>query len=238
MATPENRLPSTRRSKASAPAARRARKGPARRPRDAERSRSAILAAATAEFADKGLGGARVDEIARRAGVNKALLYHYFGSKQALFLAVLEAVYAAIRGAEAELDLESVEPPEAMERLVDFTFRYFVEHPEFITLLNSENLHRARHLKRSKRVRALHHPLIGRIAELLQRGVAAGAFRAGVDPVQLYISIASLGYFYLSNAHTLGTVFGRNLRARAELEARRLHVQEFVRGYLRPEPGP
>ncbi|MCP3986421.1 MAG: TetR/AcrR family transcriptional regulator [bacterium] len=205
------------------------------RPRDAGRTRVAILAAATTQFAAHGLGGARVDEIARGAGVNKALLYHYFGSKQALFLAVLEGAYANIRGAEAALALEAVDPPEAMERLVDFTWDYFLEHPEFITLLNSENLHRARHLKRSKQVRVLHHPLVDRIGEILERGVARGDFRADVDPVQLYISIAALGYFYLSNAHTLGTVFDRDLLTEREKEARHRHVQEVVRGYLRPE---
>lgn len=166
--------------------------------------------------------------------MNKALLYHYFGSKQALFLAVLEAAYADIRGAEEALDLEAKSPPEAMERLVDFTWGYFLEHPEFITLLNSENLHRARHLKRSKQVRALHHPLVDRISEILERGAARGDFRADVDPVQLYISIAALGYFYLSNAYTLGTAFDRDLLAEGEKEARRTHVQDVVRGYLRP----
>jgi len=204
------------------------------RPRNAERTRAAILAAATAEFAANGLGGARVAEIARAADVNQSLLYHYFGSKESLFLAVLEVTYAQIRGAEAALELETLDPPAAMRRLVDFTWSYFVEHPEFITLVNSENLHRSVHLKRSKRVRALHHPLVERIGDLLARGAARGEFRAGVDPVQLYITIASLGYFYLSNAHTLGTVFARDLLSPDEREKRRLHVQEVVHGYLRP----
>lgn len=204
------------------------------RPRDAERSRAEILAAATEEFAAHGLGGARVDEIARRAGVNKALLYHYFGNKEDLFVAVLEATYAGLRGAEAALELEQLEPREAMRQLVAFTWDYFVAHPEFLALVNSENLHGAAHLKRSRRVRSLHHPLVDRLGEILARGHAAGDFREGVDPVQLYISIAGLGYFYLSNAHTLGTVFGRNLlsvRARAE---RLAHVQEMVAAFLRP----
>lgn len=204
------------------------------RPRNASRTRAAILDAATAEFADKGLGGARIDEIARRAGVNKALLYHYFGNKEALFVAVLEAAYVSIRGAEAALDLEALEPTRAMTVLVDFTWAYFIEHPEFIRLLNSENLHRARHLKKSRSVRALHHPLVERIGEILERGAASGSFRDDADPVQLYISIAALGYFYLSNAHTLGTVFGRDLHALKELAARREHVHDVVMSYLRP----
>lgn len=225
----------TPRKSSSSPRRPRRTAGP--RPRNAERSQAAILAAATAEFAANGLGGARVDEIARAAGVNKSLLYHYFGNKRSLFLAVLEATYAQIRGAEAALELEALEPPAAMQHLVDFTWNYFVEHPEFITLVNSENLHRSENLKRSKRVRALHHPLVERIGEILERGVARGEFRPGIDPVQLYISIASLGYFYLSNAHTLGTVFERNLLSPSEREGRRRHVHEVVEGYLRPVEG-
>jgi AcrR family transcriptional regulator len=209
--------------------------GPAGRPRDAKRSRGAILAAASREFSDKGLGGARVDEIAARAGVNKALLYHYFGNKDSLFTAVLERAYEGIRSAEAALDLESLAPRGAMRRLVDFTFDYFQEHPDFIRLLNSENLHRAEHLNRSERIRALHFPLVERIGELLERGAAEGSFRKGVDPVALYVTIASLGYFYLSNAHTLGAVFGRDLLAKRALSNRRTHIRQVVEGYLRPE---
>ena len=211
------------------------RKPRATKSRDADRSRAVILEAATEAFAELGLGGARVDEIARRAGVNKALLYHYFGNKEALFVAVLEATYARIRGAEAALDLERFAPEEAMIRLVDFTWCYFQEHPEFIHLVNSENLHRARHLEQSDRLHEMHHPLVERIREILDRGVSRGVFRTGVDPVQLYITIASLGYFYLSNAHTLGVVFSRNLLSQRSRGARRRHIQEVVAGYLRPE---
>ena len=229
-----------KRPRAPSPDPRAARRTRSRAPgspriRDAARSRATILEAATGEFAAHGLGGARVDEIARRADVNKALLYHYFGNKEALFLAVLEQIYARIRGAEATLDLETLPPEEAMARLVDFTWRYYLEHPEFIHLVNSENLHRAEHLARSEHVGSLHHPLVDRIRELLDRGVAAGAFRPGVDPVQLYITIASLGYFYLSNAHTLGVVFERDLLSGAELDERCEHIHQVVRGYLRPE---
>ena len=203
--------------------------------RDPERTRDLILEAALAEFSTKGLGGARVDEIAARAGINKRMLYHYFGNKEALFLAALERVYETIRNAEAALDLQHLEPLAGMRRLVDFTWRHFTEHPEFVTMLNSENLHRARHLRRSGKIRALHSPLIAMLDDLLRRGAAAGVFRAGVDPVQFYISIASLGYFYFSNIHTLSTIFGRDLTSPAELEARHRHMMEVVLGYLRPE---
>lgn len=213
-----------------------AKRGARVRTRDAAASRAAILAAATAAFAEKGLGGARVDEIAERAGVNKALLYHYFGNKEALFVAVLEATYEGIRGAEAALDLETLPPREAMAALVDFTWNYYLEHPEFIHLVNSENLHGAEHLARSERVGRLHHPLVARIRALLRRGVETGDFRRGVDPVQLYVTIASLGYFYLSNVHTLGVVFERDLLSPRARGARRRHIQEVVEGYLRPGP--
>ena len=117
------------------------------RPRDADRSQKDILDAALAEFAEHGLGGARMDRIAERAGVNKRLIYYYFESKESLFLAVLERAYEGIRGEEQQLNLTQVEPVEAIRRLIAFTWNYYIEHPEFLTLLNSENLHRARHLK-------------------------------------------------------------------------------------------
>ena len=237
MPNPRPAVPRAETTKSRRPARRASggRNARAPRPRNAEASRSAILAAATVEFAQKGLGGARVDEIAERAGLNKALLYHYFGSKDALFVAVLEATYEGIRGAEAALDLEALPPREAMARLVDFTWNYYLEHPEFIHLVNSENLHRAEHLARSERLGELHHPLVERIREILTRGESTGEFRPGVDPVQLYITIASLGYFYLSNAHTLGVVFERDLLSARARGRRRRHIQEVVAGYLRPD---
>ena len=140
------------------------------KPRDAERTRAAILAAATQEFARHGLGGARVDRIAARAKTNKRMLYYYFGNKEALFRAVLEGAYARIRAAEKALDLLSVAPAEGVRRLVDFTWRYYLANPEFMTLLNSENLHRARHLRRSRHVRAMNSPLIDTLASVLAKG--------------------------------------------------------------------
>src|ERR1700710_1159537 len=132
---------------------------PEPRQRDADRSQFGILIAARDEFAQHGLAGARVDRIAERAGLNKRLLYYYFGSKDELFLAVLESVYADIREAEKALHLLDVPPPEAIRKLTEFTWNYYLEHPEFITLLNSANLHQARHLAQSKRVREMNSPL-------------------------------------------------------------------------------
>lgn len=200
--------------------------------RNAVRTRQAIIDAATEEFATLGLGGARIDAIAARAGINKRLLYYYFGNKEALFQAVLERAYEKIRTAESMLQLDEIDPVEAIRRLVSFTWHYYLGHPEFITLLNSENLHQAIHLKKSERIREMNSPLIETLQQVLERGRAAGLFRAGVDPLQLYISIAGLSFFYLSNRHTLSAVFGRDLR-QPKAEAERLsHMTELVLGYL------
>ena len=201
--------------------------------RDPERTKARILAAATAEFARYGLGGARVDRIAARAGANKRMLYYYYGDKEALFLAVLEDSYARIRRAELGLHLLDLDPVQGVRRLVEFTWDYYLKHPEFLTLLNSENLHRARHLKRSRDIAAMHSPLIALLRDLLRRGERTGKFRRGVDPVQLYISIAGLGYFYLSNRHTLSTIFERDLLAPRSKAGRLQHMTELVLGYLR-----
>ena len=201
--------------------------------RDPAKNQQRILKAATVEFARAGLGGARVDRIAARAGANKRMLYYYYGNKEALFLAVMEASYESIRNAERGLHLAEVEPEEGIRRLVEFTWEYYLKHPEFLTLLNSENLHKARHIKRSKNIPALHSPFVAMIEDLLGRGVQSGKFRRGVDAVQLYISIASLSYFYQSNRHTLSTVFARDLFAPKHRSERLKHMVELVLGYLR-----
>jgi len=196
--------------------------------RDPERTRRKILDAATEEFARYGLGGARVDRIAARAGANKRMLYYYFGDKDRLFLAALEGSYARIRAAEKALQLEHLPPREALARLVQFTWSYFLEHPEFMTLLNSENLHKGRHVRRSRRVGELHTPLVETLRAVLRRGERDGVFRKGVDPVQLYISIAGEGYFYLSNRYTLSQIFGRDLMGKRALAARARHNVDMI----------
>lgn len=175
-----------------------------------------------------------MDSIAERAGANKRMLYHYFGNKDALFLAVLERIYDDIRRAEADLHLEALDPVPAMRKLVEFSFEYFIDHPHFIRLLNTENLHGARHLKSSARIREMNSPLVAMIREILRRGQQAGVFRKRVDPVQLYISIAGLGYFYFANVHTLSAVFGRDLAEAKPIAERRRHAVDMVLGYLRP----
>lgn len=202
--------------------------------RDADRSQATILAAARDEFAEHGLGGARVDRIAERAGLNKRLIYYYFTDKEQLFRAVLEQAYRDIRAAEQELHLLDHEPADAVRRLVEFTWNYYLEHPEFLTLLNSANLHRARHLADSQRARELNSPLIETLAEILERGRREGSFRGGVDPLQLYVSIAGMAYFYLSNNHTLSAVFGRDLMTPKALQQRLSHMSDVILGYLLP----
>lgn len=202
------------------------------RTRDAERTRLEIRRAALAEFAQHGLGGARMDQIAARAGVDKKLIYYYFENKDTLFLSALELTYADIREAELALRLEAYEPAEAVRRLIDFTWEHFLKHPEFLTLLNSENLHRARHLKQSQHIREMNSPLIRMLGDILERGRRDGVFRGGVDPVHLYITIAGLSYFYLSNSPTLSVIFGRDLMTPRALSERLSHITEVVMGYL------
>lgn len=200
--------------------------------RDADRSQNTILAAARDEFAEYGLGGARMDRIAERAGLNKRLIYYYFEDKEKLFQAVLEQAYRDIREEEHKLHLLDLEPAAAVRRLVEFTWTYYLEHPEFLTLLNSANLHKARHLQDSQQARALNSPLIDTLAQILERGRRDGSFRGGVDPVQLYVSIAGLSYFYLSNNHTLSAIFGRDLMTPKARSERLSHMNDVILGYL------
>ena len=202
------------------------------RSRDADRTQQSILAAATAEFAAHGFGGARIEAIAERAGVNKKLIYYYFEGKDELFLAVLEQTSADRRAAARELLLEEADPLQAIESLVVFTWRHYLAHPEFLALLNSENMLGAGHLKRSPRIRQMNSPLIDGLARVLERGEKSGELRGGIDPMQLYISIAGLAYFYLSNKHTLGTIFGRDLMGKGALDGRLSHMTEVVRRYV------
>jgi TetR/AcrR family transcriptional regulator len=201
--------------------------------RDPDRTREAILVAAQDEFAAKGLFGGRVNVIAQKAGANKRMIYHYFGSKEDLYLAALERVYEGLRGEERTLHLDHLPPETAIKRLVEFNFDYSRAHPELVSLINSENLHRARHLRKSKKVRQLHSPFVQLVDDILQRGAKAGVFRRGLDPVDVYISIAAIGYFYLSNNWTLSAIFGRNLASPAALRRRKRHNVDMILHALR-----
>jgi AcrR family transcriptional regulator len=188
--------------------------------RDAEATQKRILDAAKAEFAANGFGGARVDEIAERAQANKRMIYHYFGSKQDLFRHVLEAAYLDIREAEHKLDLESYPPIEALETLIRFTWNYYLENPEFITLVNSENLHKARHIAGNDTLTQSTRGLVDMMSRILARGEASGEFRSGIDATQLNITIAAIGYYYLTNRYTGSVLFNRDMMAPDALKER------------------
>lgn len=219
------------------PPARRRRAVPAVRPRDAGRTKYEILRAARDVFCEQGFNGARVDQIAARARANKRLLYHYWGNKEALYSAVLLDAYREIRQGERELKLSMYDPVEAIDRMVRFTFRHFLANPWFPRLLAVENLQNARFLKQIKDLPALHSPLVNELHDIVERGRAAGVFRADVDPMQLYISIAGLGYFYVSNMQTLSVIFGRDLSNFALIQEREAQAVAMVLDYLRKGAG-
>jgi TetR/AcrR family transcriptional regulator len=208
--------------------------GTKRQRRNPAATRKKLLTAARREFADSGLAGARVDEIADRAGVNKQLVYHYFGDKDALYLAVLEWVYEEIRSHERELNLEGLPPQRAIRKLIESSFDHLAAHPDFIVLLNDENRGGARHVRGSRRLEAMHSPLVSMVSKILKEGVRTGAFRKGINPLHLYISIAGLSYFFFSNTPTLSAIFGKDLASPAAKRARRKHVVDLVLQALRP----
>ena len=203
---------------------------PRPRIRDAEATKSRILEAAKKEFAKNGLEGARVDAIALEANANKRMIYHYFESKEKLFQTVLENAYFDIRESEKNLDLDSLDPREALERLVRFTWNYYIRNPEFISLVNSENLAQARHLKSSETVKIVSRRFVGLVDTILKRGVAQGLFREGVDPVQLNITIAAVSYYYFTNQYTGSIIFERELMSEAaQAERIRFNIETILR---------
>lgn len=206
---------------------------PPRATRDAVATRARILTAASKEFAKTGLEGTRIEAISTRAKCNKALIYHYFGSKNALFAEVLMQTYEKIRNAERKLDLNLRDPQEAMRELIGFSFDYVCQHPEFIKLINEENLHGGIHVVHSAKARDLNSPLVENLEEILKRGEKQGLFRSDVSAVQLYISIASICYFFIANRPTLSAIFDLP-KTPDVLAERRSHVIDVILGYLRP----
>jgi TetR/AcrR family transcriptional regulator len=203
--------------------------------RDAERTRRAILDAAEIEFADKGLAGARVDVIAEQSCANKRMLYYYFGSKDDLYVAVLERAYGAMRERERELNFTHLEPLDAIKTLVEFKFDYYAENPRIIPLLAAENMSGGKYLKRSRRLREMHLSLMDMIRNVLAAGERQGVIRPGIDPFQLYVSFSALSYFYFSNAATLSAAFARQLMSAAERQARRAHVVNVITSYVKAQ---
>jgi TetR/AcrR family transcriptional regulator len=196
------------------------------------KTRQRILDMATQQFAAKGYDGARVDDIMRLSKVSKNLIYHYFGSKEKLFIAVLEHAYQGMHEHQTTWPLDVKSPIDGIRKLVQSTFSYWRDSPEFIGLLNSENFHKGHHLKKSKLSKAGYTGLLGKIAELLKEGERAGHFRPNVDPVELYISISALAYHYLSNRYTLSYLLDRKLSNEVEMKARVAHIEDIILGYL------
>jgi AcrR family transcriptional regulator len=179
--------------------------------RDPERTRNEILEVATREFAAHGYAGARVDDMAELMRTTKRMIYYYFGSKEQLFIAVLERAYTAIRRAEREVDVDGLDPASAIRRLAELTFDHHESHPEFIRLVSIENIHRAEHMAKSPAIAELGSPAIDLLAGILERGRAEGLFRADVDAVDLHMMISAFCVFRVANRHTFGTLFERDL---------------------------
>jgi TetR/AcrR family transcriptional regulator len=204
------------------------------RKRNAERSRQLILETALKHFAAKGYDGARIDDIVAETNLSKNLLYHYFGSKEALFVAVLETVYERFRGRHGGASIADLPPIEALRHLVDETARALIATPEIISILNTENLYRATHIKKSKKIRSIYDPLFVDLNRVLEKGKATGEIRDNIDAVQLYISLSSLIYHYLSNGHTLSVVLKQDLMTKANLATRIKHVTDMVLRFCLP----
>jgi AcrR family transcriptional regulator len=205
-----------------------------RRKRDAERTRDSILQAAVAEFSSKGYAGARVEAICRAARANPRMLYHHFGDKDRLYVAVLEKVLWDLRREELKLAVDHLDPAEGVMQLFEFMHAHFGEHPELIHLLSGENLLRARFLRRSANTPMVASPVLELLERLLRAGERHGSIRRGVEPLHLYVMMVALCYFHRSNAHTLSTIFQTDLLARAWQGEHRRTAAEMLARYLRP----
>ncbi len=203
------------------------------RERDPERTRNEILETATHEFAAHGYAGARVDDIAARMRTTKRMIYYYYGSKEQLFIAVLERAYTAIRRAEREVDVDGLHPAAAVRHLAELTFDHHESHPEFIRLVSIENIHRAEHMAKSPAIAELGSPAIDVLARILERGRAEGIFRRDIDAVDLHMMISAFCVFRVANRHTFGTLFGRDLTDPALREHYRTMLGDMIVDYIR-----
>ncbi|MCX7660543.1 MULTISPECIES: TetR/AcrR family transcriptional regulator [Caldimonas] len=203
------------------------------RTNDPERTMQDILEVATREFAAKGLTGARIDEIAELTRTSKRMIYYYFGSKEGLYVAVLEEAYRRIRQIEGELHLEDLPPEEALRTLVAFTFDYQNANPDFIRLVMNENIHRGEFLAQSQTIQQLNVPAIDAVRAVYERGRAAGVFRDDLDPVDLHMSISALCFFNVSNRYTFSLIFKRDMASPEALAARRASIVDLIVRYVR-----
>jgi AcrR family transcriptional regulator len=202
------------------------------RQRDAERTRMEILEIASREFADRGFAGARVDEIASQTRTTKRMIYYYFGSKEQLFVAVLERAYATIRAAEQTIDVDHLDPAAAIRRLAELTFDHHEAHPDFIRLVSIENIHRAAHITGTDDFAGQNSPVIELIGGILARGRRQGAFTRDVDAVDLHMMISAFCVFRVANRHTFGAIFDRDLTDPGLRERYRTMVGDMVVDYL------
>ncbi|RZU31970.1 TetR/AcrR family transcriptional regulator [Blastococcus saxobsidens] len=218
----------------AAPAGRRA---GAERVRDAERTRAEILAVATREFADRGYAGGRINEIAARTRTTKRMIYYYFGSKEQLYVAVLEQAYAGIRALEQQVDVEHLDPVAAIRELAALTFDHHEAHPDFIRLVSIENIHRAEHIARSTVLPDLAEPALAALGTILRRGREAGVFRDDVDALDVHQVISGYCVFRTANRHTFGAVLGRDMLDPARRHHQRTMLGDLVAAFLQaPDP--
>ena len=203
-----------------------------RKPKAPEANRASIVAAAIDEFAARGFKGASMDAIAARTHTTRALINYYFGSKEKLYIAVLEQVYAEIREAEGKLALDHLAPADAVRRIVEFTYNYYLTHEGFVRLVVAENQARGRHLRKSRAMRTLNRPIIERLSRVIARGQAEGRFRPDVDPVEIHKSIAALGMFNVTNRYTFGAIFQRDMGAEGDVARRRDIVADMMLSFL------
>ena len=203
------------------------------RTNDPDRTMANIMAVAQAEFAEKGLAGARIDEIAAATHTSKRMIYYYFGSKEGLYKAVLEASYEEMRTQEAELNLEDLDPVAALRRLVEYTFDHHRRHENYIRLVMGENINRGQYLAQSPVIQALNVPAISAIQTLYDRGVASGVFRPGLDALDIHASISALTFFNVSNRHTFGLIFKFDTDAPEWITQRRNSVIDMIERHLR-----
>ena len=206
---------------------------PEPRTNDPERTKADILEVAMREFSEKGLAGARIDLIAEAMRTSKRMIYYYFGSKEGLYIAVLEEAYRRMREIESHLQLQDLPPEDALRKLVGFTVDYQLAHPEFIRLVMNENMHRGEYLARSSTIEQLNVPAIEGLREVVERGQRAGVFRSGIDPVDLHMSISALSVFNVANRHTFALIFKRDLESAAAIVARRDSIIEMVVRFVR-----
>jgi AcrR family transcriptional regulator len=203
------------------------------RSNDPEGTKRNIIEVAFKEFAENGLSGARIDEIAAKTKSSKRMIYYYFGDKEGLYLKVLEEAYSRMRATEATLDLQDLPPIEALERLVGFTFDHHDSHEGFIRLVMIENIHNGVFLAKSQVIQKLNVTAIDTVRALYDRGVNAGIFRAGLDPIELHWQISALCFFNVSNRATFSKIFKRDLGSKKSLASLRAAVVEMIVRHVR-----